>query len=505
MTSGFDKRSRFTKRKPFQVRRGDPLTLVTKGTVALVSEEVTSFRDDVIEAKRVPTDSIDPYHAGLNRSPGGIADYFDPGRRLAIQLENSGLITEADRLSSHSRGFIPDNGHPFTKVTHKVATSANSTSYRIYNLADSPNNYCEGVLPAVGAIYTSTDGSADLLFPAHQASAGRRIFRFDTGLSVSDLDDDLADFGTVAISKSAPAVPEVSTAAILGELIQSLPAFPGHALLRSLQGSSVGDEYLNVVFGLVPTHDDAKNLAKVLRSYSARLHQLRRDNGRPVRRKFALPTSQRGQILTSAQGQLLEGTTLSVGCGNGAFGFDLRRDVGTYSSATEISREFYVGTALFMRETQRNWFNGSFTYVLPELPGYYGRLEKYLVETDRLLGTQLDASSTWQLTPWSWLIDWFIDIGTQLDVMSVNFDDNLVLNYGYAMQETERSIVATVNYSRSVAGRKAVPLDWIKTSLTSSYKRRIRANPYGFVLQTDGEFWSPYRLAVLGALGLSRT
>jgi hypothetical protein len=158
-----------------------------------------------------------------------------------------------------------------------------------------------------------------------------------------------------------------------------------------------------------------------------------------------------------------------------------------------------------MNETRSTWFKGSFTYVLPELPGYPERLEKYLIETDRLLGLTFDASSAWQISPWSWLIDWFIDIGTQMDIMSVNFDDNLVLNYGYAMQEIKRSVVAEVNYDKSTdKARKACSLDFVKTSLVSSQKRRIRANPYGFVLQTDGEFWSAYRLAVLGALGLSR-
>lgn len=87
----------------------------------------------------------------------------------------------------------------------------------------------------------------------------------------------------------------------------------------------------------------------------------------------------------------------------------------------------------------------------------------------------------------------------------MNYDKNLVLNYGYAMQETERSIVGRVEYSKgTLTARKAMSLHFLATKLVTSRQRRIRANPYGFVLQTDGEFWSAYRLAVLGALGLSR-
>jgi hypothetical protein len=127
-----------------------------------------------------------------------------------------------------------------------------------------------------------------------------------------------------------------------------------------------------------------------------------------------------------------------------------------------------------------------------------------MVETDRLLGLTIDPSVAWQLSPWSWLIDWFIDIGDQMEALTVNFDDNLVLNYGYAMRTIERSIVAKVEYLDTALAHKASGLRFVDTSLTSTQKRRIRANPYGFVLQTDGDFWSSYRLAVLGALGFQR-
>ena len=102
MTSGYDKRQRFSNRQRFLLERDPRDNGVgpgnTSGSYALVSEEVVSFRDDVIEAKRVPEDEVDPFLAGYHRSPGGIADYFDPGRRLLQNMENSGLLTESDLL-----------------------------------------------------------------------------------------------------------------------------------------------------------------------------------------------------------------------------------------------------------------------------------------------------------------------------------------------------------------------------------------------------------------------
>ena len=512
MTSGYDKRQRFSNRQRFLLKRDPRDSGVgpgdTSGSYALVSEEVVSFRDDVIEAKRVPEDEVDPFLAGYHRSPGGIADYFDPGRRLLQNMENSGLLTESDRLTSHSRGFIPDNGHPFSKTTHKLGTSARFSYHRVYNVSDAKGNYAYGINPAVERVQISTAaaGSDRYIFPVQGVSGTSKILRFNQGLP-APTSDDLAALGTRAITLSAPAVPEVNVTGILGELARDIPAFPGVTLLRSLQRSGAGDEYLNLVFGLIPTLGDAQNLAKILRSYTIRLHQLRRDNGRPVRRKWAFPHEQKAAILSGASGDILTDDSLAMSCGGGGFGFDLRRETGVASSGQHLTRNFTSsGSALFMREEKRTWFKGSFTYVLPEIPGFSSRIESYMVEMDRLLGLSLNPSVAWQLSPWSWLVDWFIDISTQMDALTVNFDDNRVLNYGYAMQEIERSVVAKVVFGKGTTEAvKAHSLDFLNTSLTSTYKRRIRANPYGFVLQSDGEFWSAYRLAILGALGLSRS
>jgi hypothetical protein len=326
MTSGYDKRSRFTTRRRFRTVQRNPAANRMIGSLATVKETVTSFRDDVIEAKRVPTDTFDPYLKGLTRSPGGIADYFDPGRRLLNSMEESGLLTEKDRNLGHSRGFIPDNGHPFLKETHQVKTSASRAGYRIQGFSDTPTNYVDTDLVAVQSVTLTATGKAAAPFPVQGGTSTTGIARFYEELSFADVVDDLDDFGTLAIARCAPGVPEVSMAAILGELVQDVPAFPGVALLTSLRGSSLGDEDLNLVFGRVPTHSDAKNLAKVLRSYSMRLHQLRRDAGRPVRRSFGIPDYQKADILSSASGQIHSGpdrTVVAAG-GYGGFGFDMK-------------------------------------------------------------------------------------------------------------------------------------------------------------------------------------
>lgn len=492
MTSGYDSRSRFSTRQKFQQgRKGYPSSFA--GSFARVSENVVSYRDNVQESNRVPAEEVDIYN-GFNQSPGGLSDYLNPGPRLLSELEASGLVTDDD-YKNISRGGIVDNGHPFETTRHEFQTSwRKPIEYVPFGF--SANNRYVGYPCSVGVTQLSSTGLAKspFFFGSNLSGGSRYIFNAGLPLPTSS---DLAALGTRAISLCAPAVPEVSASSIFGELARDLPAFPGSTLLRSLQMSGFGDEYLNLVFGLIPTLADAKRLAKVLSTYTQRLHQLRRDAGRPVRRTWSFPQVTRAEILTGAD---LVGSNTQVIVGQ-QVGFDRKYSVGSGSSSTQrVANNYYAEQAVFIREVVDTWFSGSFTYVLPELPGVSGRFERYLVEMDRLLGIDLDSSAAWQLSPWSWLVDWFIDVSAQMDVISVNYDSNLVLNYGYAMQQTERSVVHKVVFKND----PALGSTWINTAMRSRSQRRIRANPYGFVLQTDGEFWNAYRLAILGALGLSR-
>lgn len=154
-----------------------------------------------------------------------------------------------------------------------------------------------------------------------------------------------------------------------------------------------------------------------------------------------------------------------------------------------------------MTETRWMDFSGSFTYVLPEIPGFSGRLEKYLASMDALLGLSMSARIAWQIQPWSWLIDWFLDVRQNIAAIQTGHDDNHVVNYAYAMETVERRAVAKVQFT---GASPMIGASYVSSYMTATLKRRIRANPYGFVSESDSGAWGPYRLAILAALGLSR-
>jgi len=256
-----------------------------------------------------------------------------------------------------------------------------------------------------------------------------------------------------------------------------------------------------VVFGLMPTWDDAVSLAETLRDVSMKIHQIRRDEGRFIRRRMTLPVTSKAEIFDTSE----------LGIARIFAGRPLRSDVQWQDSAPFNITDALVDSTvanilphtkqLFMSESRRVTFSGSFSYVLPEIPGFSGRLEKYLASMDALLGLSVSARTAWQITPWSWLIDWFLDVRQNIAAISVGHDDNHVINYAYAMETVSRQAVAKVQFTGAspISGAS-----YVSTAVSSEFKRRIRANPYGFVNEQDSGAWGPYRLAILAALGISR-
>jgi len=500
MTSGYDRRSRLGTPQDFTCI--DPAThlVVYRGRFKTSSEQVTSFRSNTTGTRLEPRD-VDPYMGFFQKNNLGIAEYLNPGPQLLSTLEAAGLAQESDYVSVDGNRL--DNGHPFLSVKSSVQTSLRGQRNRWVapGFPDSMARVGGPVYHTEVGIRSGPDSRMPFRFP--QSGGGTRFIYPWTALNApaQDTADDLASYGTRAISLCAPAVPHISMTASVGELLAGLPQIPGYALLRSGAFGSAGDEYLNTVFGIIPTLSDAKKIAGTLKKMSIALHQLRRDEGKRVRRGFKFPAQIKTEIFEPSD---VERGRIGAGL-YGSLGFQTQTYQGGGSSTLDGLGEFAGSTTVFMQQSREIEFSGSFTYHIPEIPGLSGRLEKYLSEHDRLLGLQLDSAAAWQLMPWSWLIDWFTDISSNLDAIQVAHDDNLVVNYGYAMEHSVRKVIAKTVFPKTYTGLNYGNTSYLNTLWKTESKRRIRANPYGFVSSADGGFWTPYRMAVLAALGISRS
>jgi len=150
--------------------------------------------------------------------------------------------------------------------------------------------------------------------------------------------------------------------------------------LASLMGSTL----LAIEFGWKPIISDAKKLANMAASVRKRLDFLRKNVGKPVKRKRLL------YKFTESHGQVSELT----------FGTPY-----TYHSV-EPKEGTYPVYGLCEYEA---WYHSVLTYDFLEDPKKTPKWDESAFRY--FIGLNLDGSTLWEATPWTWLIDWFTNVG----------------------------------------------------------------------------------------------
>jgi len=296
----------------------------------------------------------------------------------------------------------------------------------------------------------------------------------------------LGYYGPAAIKRTAPTSPHVSLAQSLAELRrEGLPAIPGFNLLkdRVAHFRELGGEYLNLEFGWKPILNDVQSTAQAVKDASSILKQYQRDSGKIVRRRtrFApeISTWIRDQ---PASGKLLKPTGWSDAAWNSLF-------VNGQTTGSLLESEHSV---------TNTWFSGAWTYHLQNDNTVLNQAILLEQKANLLLGTRITPDVLWNLAPWSWLSDWFVNIGDNIANATNLSSDGLVMKYGYLMQET------VSEHSCTVVGPtlKRSGLNTFTTRFYTRRKHRMKATPYGF--GSNPASFTNRQWAILTALGFAR-
>jgi hypothetical protein len=159
---------------------------------------------------------------------------------------------------------------------------------------------------------------------------------------------------------------------------------------------------------------------------------------------------------------------------------------------------FGSGVATVRRE-DKAWFEGAFRYYLPMGQTQEEKMQRYVIYARKIMGIKLDPEVLWNLAPWSWAVDWFVNAGDVIHNISALGRDGLVMQYGFAMASSEWtedhacSFEYGVGFTKSASGSSAY-------MRKRTYKKRIPASPYGFGL-LDADLTSRQK-AIIAALGL---
>lgn len=290
--------------------------------------------------------------------------------------------------------------------------------------------------------------------------------------------------GTKAISLTAPTAPSANLAVGLAELVrEGFPRAVGSTLLnpKFYDPRNFGDEFLNVQFGIKPLISDVRQAAHAVVNAGKILRQLERDSGRNVRRQFGFPEETSTEVLLGT-GVIFTNTMPS------RFQTDVFSRTGGPSTTT-------------ITTTRRKWFSGAYTYHMPST--HINSLKAVRSAEEKahyLLGLELTPEVLYNLTPWSWLADWFANIGDVVSNVTRFASDNLVLRYGYMMCETNVHMIRTLTGPSTYYGGSLGELVFESGTIR---KERFRSTPFGFGSVVSG--FTQGQWNILAALGMSRT
>jgi len=299
---------------------------------------------------------------------------------------------------------------------------------------------------------------------------------FDQVSVHSPSEAELLGLGATAVARSMPTNPVAGLSTMVGELrSDGLPRLPSLELIKekSRYLKSSGGEYLNVEFGWLPLVSDLKSLAYSVKNSHEILKNYQKGSDQKIRRRYVFPSETKSQSLFAGVGQVTGEALIwpTTDANNFQYGYS-GRHVRTVESST--------------------WFSGAFRYHIPGGDDLLSKSERWVQEADKLLGLELTPETVWNLTPWSWALDWFSNTGDVIHNISRLGHDGLVMEYGYVMS----SLIQTDEVSCIQSNGLSCSLKTVSKTL-----RRRGASPYGFGVSLGG--LSAQQDAILVALGLS--
>jgi hypothetical protein len=247
-----------------------------------------------------------------------------------------------------------------------------------------------------------------------------------------------------------------------------------------------GGEYLNIVFGWSPLISDLVGLLKVLITIDRMVYS--ETNRR--QRQWTGPHTETISVDTTTFGSRLSNSVTDLQ-------FDIQSGDSSLLSIGSVQRRTTVTLAEDYRLSSRY---SSIAKPDSVSNGFVERAEEILAR----LGLVDDPTLVWELVPWSWLVDWAINLGNSLSNAHTYgiTPGRHAIDYAYVttkLVETQKAEFSPFNLSSTV--RSFSPLRDRGLSICVA-KTRARATPFGFGTQlaslNAGQF------AILVALGMAQ-
>lgn len=303
-------------------------------------------------------------------------------------------------------------------------------------------------------------------------------------------------YAALEYGRTAPTSDQISMSAIIGELREGLPAlipaflttgskrnFKSTLKRQTGRARDAGSDYLNVQFGWIPLLSDVRKIATALAVATAAIT----GSNLETHRRRTKPEKD----------STVSGTTSTLNLA-------LRHQSDTFDTGgTNLSTS--IGGLLYsVWFSQRHEIDYSFEGEWIRLPEGQKDYSSYLTKLDELMRWDITPMDLWQLAPWSWLVDWFFDIGGQLDAWNSATSNRILSLYAYGMRDERLTTTVIVSNIRgSTADYRYSGPSSVFSQTLARRRQRVKANPFGFIPDPLHQL-SAGQLAILGALGLTK-
>jgi hypothetical protein len=270
----------------------------------------------------------------------------------------------------------------------------------------------------------------------------------------------------------------------------SVPSFykrTGHNL--------AGGAYLNYQFAVKPTWNDIQRAAQAVKDSEQIVKQFVRDAAHDVHRSSTRQLSQE-TVLSGIREwtttppfnitNVSAGQVLVSGC-PGAVNTAMPKP--TYHSYAHYRDELRVFS--------------TFAYYIGDPDGFLGRLGSYVRNAEKVLGIQGDLKTLYDLTPFSWLLDWHVDIGGLLAYQQDVADYSLVSRRsGFVYEVNGWGQVALDPLVATSSNQRHIHSSGAQSNIRVRNSYRKSGSPYDMDLNGWSNY-GPFQWSILAAMGMS--
>lgn len=299
-----------------------------------------------------------------------------------------------------------------------------------------------------------------------------------SGLAGEYQNTDLDVLGAQGWNRFQPARPVADVGVMLGESrelprllrdsVRMLEKWAKDSVTRHV--SYLSNAYLCQQFGWLPLMRDLEKCHEAMQKTDSWMRRVRKYNG---------IWEHRGGTIAQGETTRTDGSNVMI---PGPTGYSVPPEGVSYGDVR-------------VTEGYRVWFSAWFKYFVNDFDSAFTQLRL----RTRIWGLNNTPAIVWNLLPWSWLVDWFSNYGSNIENLVPI--DGLVAKMACVMCHTwtRRTVFVRQRYVEPDGSIQTIEA---QNFARIESKRRGVASPFGFGL-TPGNF-TGRQLAILAALGLTR-